>query len=135
MVIVPGMKTNQKPGRIIGYVSTVHQGDVEYETAKLAEAGAAPIYTDRAALDMAIRELEAGDVVLLFSMTDVYAGVGVTAQLVGEVRERDAALRLLREDIDTSSATGVFILQTLAAVDVYRREMAAQERGLGGTAA
>ena len=129
------MKTNQKPGRIIGYVSTGHLGDAEYETTKLAEAGASLIYTDRDALDMAVTELEAGDVVLLFSMTDIYAGTGVTGQLVGQVREQGAVLRLLREGIDTSSATGVFVLQTLAAVDVYRREMAELEQGRGGTVA
>ena len=116
-----------------GRVSTKDQNPDSQRDA-LLEAGVAPerIYIDkgrsgklasRPELDKVLAALQAGDTLVITRFSRAARSLRNLLAMVDDLSQRDIGLRVLKQDLDTSSATGKLIFHILAAIDEFQREL------------
>lgn len=130
-----------------GRVSTRDQNPDSQEDA-LREAGCERFYIDRGRsgklasrpeLDACLAALQPGDVLIVTRLSRLARSMQNLLNLTELLREKDVALKVLKQDIDTSTPTGRLVFHLLAAIDEFTRELiventeeglkAARERG------
>jgi len=118
---------------LVGYArtSTVDQdAGCEAQQRDLKAAGCTKIFADqvssvaqRAQLNAAIDYLRAGDVLVATKLDRLARSMRDLLQVVDEVKEKGASLRILGIGLDTDTATGTMMLQVLGAVAEHERSL------------
>lgn len=127
----------------IGYgrVSTDEQ-NLALQIDALQAAGCERIFTDKAGgtadregLRDALATLQAGDVLVVWSLDRLGRSLAALVLLIDELHKRDIEFQSLRESIDTSSAAGRLQLHMLAALAEFERARIAERTRAGLAAA
>jgi DNA invertase Pin-like site-specific DNA recombinase len=129
----------------IGYgrVSTRDQNPDSQRDA-LAEAGCDRMFIDhgrsgklasRPELDKCMKALQPGDTLVITRLSRAARSLRNLLVLTEELRERDIGLRVLKQDIDTTTPTGRLIFHILAAIDEFQRELIVENTNEGIEAA
>lgn len=122
-----------EPVARIGYarVSTRSQKD-DSQIDELTAAGCDKIFTDhgvsgkhasRPELDKCLAYLREGDVLVITRLSRAMRSLRHLLDLAAELQERGVGLVVLKQDIDTTSATGRLVFHILAAIDEWQREL------------
>ena len=118
----------------IGYarVSTREQND-DSQVDALLEAGVTRrnIYVDkvtgkqasRPELDKALKRLKKGDVLVITRLSRAMRSLRHMLDLTEDLQARGVGLRVLKQDIDTTTPTGRLVFHILAAIDEWQREL------------
>jgi DNA invertase Pin-like site-specific DNA recombinase len=118
----------------IGYarVSTREQNDDSQIDALLA-AGVTRrnIYVDkvtgkqasRPELDKALKRLKRGDVLVITRLSRAMRSLRHMLDLTEDLQARGVGLKVLKQDIDTTTSTGRLVFHILAAIDEWQREL------------
>ena len=116
----------------IGYarVSTRGQND-DSQVDDLTAYGCEKIFTDTASgknaarpeLDKALAYLRAGDVFVITRLSRAMRSLKHLLALADELRERGVGLVVLKQQIDTTTATGRLVFHILASIDEFQREL------------
>ena len=118
----------------IGYarVSTREQNDNSQVDA-LLEAGVTRrnIYIDKVSgktasrpeLDKALKRLKRGDVLVITRLSRAMRSLRHLLALADDLRERGVGLKVLKQDLDTTTPTGRLVFHILAAIDEFEREL------------
>jgi DNA invertase Pin-like site-specific DNA recombinase len=128
-----------------GRVSTRDQNPDSQRDA-LLEAGVAPerIYIDhgrsgklasRPELDRCLASLQEGDTLVITRLSRAARSLRNLLVLTEDLRERGVGLRVLKQDIDTTTATGRLVFHILAALDEFERELIVENTKEGVEAA
>ncbi|MBB6505704.1 DNA invertase Pin-like site-specific DNA recombinase [Sphingomonas endophytica] len=127
----------------IGYarVSRGDHQDLDVQVAALAAAGCDPILreeasggqTDRPELARAIRSLQSGDVLVVWKLDRLSRSLRDLLFTLEEVAMAGAGFRSLTEAVDTTTAAGRLMAQTLGAFAEFERAMI-RERTMSGLA-
>jgi len=128
-------KSKQRRGGrvLVGYArtSTVDQ-DAGYEAQQrdLKAAGCTKIFAEqvssvaeRAQLNGAIEYLREGDVLIATKLDRLARSMRHLIQIVAQLKEKKASLRILGMSLDTDTATGTMMLQVLGAVAEHERSL------------
>jgi DNA invertase Pin-like site-specific DNA recombinase len=126
---------------IIGYARVSTDGQsVESQLAALKAAGAEKVFsekvsgakTDRKQLGLAIAKLAAGDVLIVTRLDRLARSTRDLLNVLATVSERGAGFKSLAEAmIDTTSAHGRLVVQVLAAIGEFERELIKSRTGEG----
>ena len=118
---------------ILGYArtSTTEQiAGLEAQERDLCAAGVERIFGEqtssigaRAQLDAALDYLRAGDTLVVTKIDRLARSVADLCAIVKRIEARDAALRILAINLDTATSTGKLMLNVLASVAQFEREM------------
>jgi DNA invertase Pin-like site-specific DNA recombinase len=117
----------------IGYarVSTHGQND-DSQRDELKAYGCARIFVDhgvsgkhasRPELDSCIEFLQEGDVLVITRLSRAMRSLRHLLDLAAELQAKGVGLVVLKQDIDTTSATGRLVFHILAAIDEWQREL------------
>jgi DNA invertase Pin-like site-specific DNA recombinase len=123
-------------GRLVGYARTTgpDAGSARERVAVLGDAGCSRVYADEAAgreaglprLRACLEALGPGDVLVVAELGQLGRTQRELVAVAGEVRERGAGLRSLREDVDTTAPGGAAIFRVFAGLaDVGRAAISA----------
>jgi DNA invertase Pin-like site-specific DNA recombinase len=120
---------------LIGYarVSTEDQND-DSQTDELIAAGCDPdrLFIDhgvsgklasRPQLNACLKYLREGDVLVITRLSRAMRSLRDLLNIAHDLGERGIGLKVLKQEIDTSSAQGRFLFHILAAVDEFQREI------------
>jgi DNA invertase Pin-like site-specific DNA recombinase len=128
---------------LIGYarVSTKRQ-ELASQVSALETAGVERIFTekltgarrDRPEFDRCLAELRRGDTLVVYSLSRCGRSMAHLLTLVEELGERGIEFKSLKENIETSTATGRLVFHILAALAEFERELT-MERVSDGLAA
>lgn len=138
-------RSSRRPqGRLIGYarVSTDEQA-TEAQEIELRSAGCAAIVQEhgsgasraRPALSKLLREINAGDTLVVVRLDRLARSVGHLLEVIGDLTTKNAHFRSLRDPIDTSTPQGMFSLQVLGAVAQLERALISERTKAGIKAA
>jgi DNA invertase Pin-like site-specific DNA recombinase len=127
-------KSRRRSGRVlVGYArtSTVDQNaGFEAQRRDLKAAGCTKIFqeqvssvAERAQLDAAIDYLLEGDVLVATKLDRLARSMRHLIQIVDQIKEKKAGLRILGMSLDTDTATGTMMLQVLGAVAQHERAL------------
>jgi DNA invertase Pin-like site-specific DNA recombinase len=127
------MRISGGDGPLIGYarVSTRAQHD-ESQLADLAAAGCARIFTDkgvsgklaaRPALDECLAFLQPGQTLVITRLARAMRSIRHLLNTAHDLAERDIGLRVLKQDIDTTTPTGRLLFNVLASIAEFEREL------------
>jgi DNA invertase Pin-like site-specific DNA recombinase len=118
---------------ILGYArtSTTEQiAGLEAQERDLCAAGVERIFVEqtssigaRAQLDAALDYLRAGDNLVVTKIDRLARSVADLCAIVKRIEARGAALRILAINLDTATSTGKLMLNVLASVAQFEREM------------
>lgn len=116
----------------IGYarVST-HSQKEDSQVDELKAAGCEKIFVDKASGKLAQRpELDAcreylrpGDVLVITRLSRAMRSLKHMLNLTAELQDRGVGLKVLKQDIDTTTPTGRLVFHILAAIDEFQREL------------
>lgn len=117
----------------IGYarVSTNSQKD-DSQADELTAYGCDKIYVDRGVsgklaarpeLDKALGYLREGDVFVITRLSRAMRSLKHMTALADELRERGIGLKVLKQDIDTTTPSGRLIFNLFASIDEFQREL------------
>lgn len=128
---------------ILGYarVSTKEQ-NLDGQHDALKAAGAERIFADtitgtarsRPELDRMLKELRAGDVVVVTKYDRLARSLKDLLEIVDQIQAQGAGFRSIGEDIDTTSPAGRLVFHVFASIAQFERERIA-ERTIEGLAA
>jgi DNA invertase Pin-like site-specific DNA recombinase len=128
---------------LIGYarVSTGEQ-TTDPQADELRRAGCCDIRLEHASganasrpvLNALLREMSAGDVLLVVRIDRLARSLSHLLQIIEHLRRRGAHFRSLRDPFDTASPQGIFMLQMLGAMAEFERALI-RERTVAGLAA
>lgn len=129
-------------GACVGYArtSTVEQNaGLENQVAELRSAGCDKIYSEQiSSVDAARPELKAaldfcreGDTFVVTKPCRLARNVGDLLGIVEALKARGVTVRILSMNVDTSSATGLLILQVLGAVAQFERNIMLERQRAG----
>ena len=120
---------------LIGYarVSTRDQND-NSQVDELIAAGCDPgrLFIDhgvsgklasRPELDTCLKYLREGDVLVITRLSRAMRSLRDLLNVAHDLSERGIGLRVLKQDIDTSTSTGRLLFHILAAIDEFQREL------------
>jgi DNA invertase Pin-like site-specific DNA recombinase len=127
-------RSKRRGGRVlVGYArtSTVDQNaGFEAQRRDLKAAGCTKIFqeqvssvAERAQLDAAIDYLLEGDVLVATKLDRLARSMRHLIQIVDQIKEKKAGLRILGMSLDTDTATGTMMLQVLGAVAQHERAL------------
>lgn len=129
---------------LIGYarVSTLDQ-DPALQTDALTEAGCARIFeekasgarADRPALMAAMDYVRPGDVLVVWKLDRLARSMKQLLATIDDLQARGIGFRCLTHDIDTTTASGRFMLQIFAALSEFEREIIRERTKAGLKAA
>jgi DNA invertase Pin-like site-specific DNA recombinase len=130
-------------GRLIGYarVSTTDQ-DLAVQRAALAKAGCAIILEEkisgtkrdgREQLELALKILSAGDVLVVTRLDRLGRSMRDLANVAHEIEQKGAALRVIEQSVDTSTSAGRAFFGMLATFAQFETDVR-RERQLEGIA-
>lgn len=119
-------------GRKIGYarVSTVGQ-NIKAQIKQLKDAGCTEIFeekvsgknTERESLKMALTASKSGDTFVVTSFSRFARNTKDLLDMVEQLEEKNVSFRSLKENIDTTGATGKLMLTLLGAFATFEREL------------
>ena len=128
----------------IGYarVSTVGQ-NIESQLDTLNKAGCIKVFSDtvsgvketRPGWHQLMHYLRAGDTLVVVELSRMSRSLMHLLQLVKELEEKQIHLVSLRENIDTSSATGRLFISIMGAISQMERELKAERAASGRASA
>jgi DNA invertase Pin-like site-specific DNA recombinase len=129
----------------VGYarVST-HSQNEDSQVDELNAAGCEKVFVDhgvsgklakRPQLDACLAYLREGDVLVITRLSRAMRSMRHLLELSHELQERGIGLKVLKQDIDTTNATGRFLFHILAAVDELQREIIVEGTNEGLAAA
>lgn len=131
-------------GRLVGYarVSTEEQ-QTDAQAQELRAAGCSDLVIEhgsgasrtRPALARLLREIGAGDVLVVVRLDRLARSVSHLLAVIEELTERGAHFRSLHDPIDTSTPQGMFSLQVLGAVAQLERALISERTKAGISAA
>lgn len=118
---------------LVGYarVSTRSQND-DTQLADLTAAGCARIFTDngvsgkhasRPELDKCVAYLRPGDTFVITRLSRAMRSLRDLLDLANDLERRGINLVVIKQDIDTSTATGRLVFHILGAIDEWMREL------------
>jgi DNA invertase Pin-like site-specific DNA recombinase len=130
---------------LIGYarVSVRSQND-DSQVDELTAAGCERIFIDhgvsgklatRPELDACLAYLRKGDVLVITRLSRAMRSLRNLLEVADQLRERGIGLKVLKQDIDTSSPTGRLLFHILAAIDEFQRELIVEGTNEGLAAA
>ena len=118
---------------IVGYArtSTVEQvAGFEAQERDLRTAGVEKVFAEqvssvasRAQLEAALDFIRAGDVLVVTKLDRLARSVADLCAIVKRIEAKNAALRILAIGLDTATSTGKLMLNVLASVAQFEREM------------
>ena len=118
---------------IVGYsrTSTVEQvAGFEAQERDLRTAGVEKVFAEqvssvasRAQLEAALDFIRAGDVLVVTKLDRLARSVADLCAIVKRIEAKNAALRILAIGLDTATSTGKLMLNVLASVAQFEREM------------
>ncbi|QTC90852.1 recombinase family protein [Brevundimonas goettingensis] len=129
-------------GALVGYARTSsaeQRAGLEAQVAELQTAGATKVFQEhvssvdaqrpqlRAALDW-VRD---GDTFIVTKPDRLARSVTDLLRIVEDLKARNVTLRIMSMGVDTSTATGVLILQVLGAVSQWEREIMLERQRAG----
>lgn len=122
-------------------VSTAGQ-DESLQLDALEQAGCDRVFTDHAsgatsrrpALDELLGMVRRGDVLVIWRLDRLGRSLRHLLEVVGDLEQRDVALKSLSESIDTSTPAGRLVLHTFGALAEFERDLI-RERTEAGLAA
>lgn len=124
---------------ILGYarVSTIDQNDAQMRA--LEQAGAERLFVDHASgarrerpeLNRLFEQLRSGDIVIVWKLDRLSRSLITLHELVKDIQAVGAKLRSITEAIDSTGAAGDMILNILAVVAQYERDLI-RERTMAG---
>jgi Enterobacteriaceae phage serine recombinase len=128
-----GDGTHSASAELVGYarVSTRSQND-DSQVADLTAAGCSRIFIDhgvsgklasRPELDKAVAYLRPGDTLVITRLSRAMRSLRHLLNIAHDLKERGIELKVLRQDIDTTTATGRLTFNILAAIDEWLREL------------
>lgn len=134
----------QPSGFLVGYarVSTDEQiTDVQLRA--LQAAGCTSIYEEKVSgaakrrpqLDLAIKELQPGDTLVVWRLDRLARSVEEFHRRLREIRDAGASFRSLTENFDFTTAMGEFVLTIMAAVAQLERQITVKRTEAGMAAA
>jgi len=136
--------TPVRNGHLIGYarVSTRAQ-DLALQLDALEHAGCERVYQDvgsgsiraRPQLDACLEQLLPGDTLVVWRLDRPGRSLRHLIDVITGLQEREIAFRSLRENIDTTTATGRLQLHLLAALAEFERELIRERSTAGRDAA
>jgi DNA invertase Pin-like site-specific DNA recombinase len=116
----------------VGYarVSTRGQND-DSQIDDLEAAGCERIFTDKASGKLASRPewdaclayLRPGDILVISRLSRAMRSLRQLLDVAAQLEERGIQLKVLHQDIDTSTPTGRLVFHILAAIDEFQREL------------
>jgi len=116
----------------IGYarVSTRNQND-DSQVDELTAYGVDKLFTDKASgklasrpeFDKALEYMREGDVLVITRLSRAMRSLKHLLALSDELRERGIGLKVLKQDIDTTTPTGRLVFNILGAIDEFQREL------------
>lgn len=128
----------------IGYarVSTRDQ-HLDLQLAALKRAGCERVYQDvasgakttRPALDELLRQLRAGDVLVIWKLDRMGRSLKHLVELVGDLMTRKVGLLSLNDPVDTTNAQGRLVFNIFASLAEFERELIRERTNAGLTAA
>jgi DNA invertase Pin-like site-specific DNA recombinase len=118
---------------LVGYarVSTRSQKD-DSQIADLTAAGCSRIFTDqgvsgklakRPELDACVAYLRPGDTFVITRLSRAMRSLKHLLQLADDFQERGIGLKVLKQEIDTTTTTGRLVFRILGAIDEWQREL------------
>ncbi len=123
-------------------VSTTDQ-KLDRQLDNLKAAGYEKIYTEkmtgtkasRPALDEMMRSLRSGDVLIVDSFSRLSRSTKDLLELIDTLQQQDVQLISLKENLDTTTATGKMMLTMLSALSQFERDLIAERTSEGLKAA
>lgn len=116
----------------IGYarVST-HSQNEDSQVDELEAAGCEKVYVDKASgklarrpqLDACLAYLRPGDVLVITRLSRAMRSLRHMIGLAHDLAERNIGLRVLKQDIDTTTPHGRLVFHLMAAIDEFQREL------------
>jgi DNA invertase Pin-like site-specific DNA recombinase len=118
---------------LVGYarVST-HSQKEDSQVDELNAAGCERIFVDKGAsgklasrpeLDACLQYLRKGDVLVITRLSRAMRSLRHMLELAHELQERGIGLKVLKQDLDTTTPTGRLVFHILAAIDEFQREL------------
>lgn len=125
---------NIQPGAVVGYArtSTVEQqAGLAAQIAELKSAGCVRVFSEQvSSVDSSRPQLKAaldwcreGDMFVVTRPDRLARSVSDLLRIVTTLKDRGVAVRILSMGVDTSTATGLLILQVLGAVGEFERNV------------
>lgn len=129
-------------GHVIGYarVSTTEQdAGLEAQIAELEAAGCSKVYREKVSsvdasrpeLASALEWLRDGDTFVVTRPDRLARNVVGLLEIITDLKERGVSVRLLSMAVDTSTATGMLILQVLGSVAEFERAVMLERQRAG----
>lgn len=133
-------------GALVGYArtSTIEQtASFDAQKKALTDAGCSKVfaeqvsgaYAERPQLEAALTYLRAGDVFIVTKLDRLARSTKNLIEIVDTIKSKNAALRILDSNIDTTGPTGELILHVLGAIGQFEREMMLERQREGIAAA
>ena len=126
---------------LVGYArtSTVEQvTSIEAQQLELRTAGCVKLFVEqvsaiaaRPQLDAALDFVREGDVLVVSKLDRLARSVIHMCGIVERLESKSVSLRILNINMDTSTATGRLMLNTLSAVAAFEREMLLERQKIG----
>jgi len=116
----------------IGYARVSTKGQCEdsqvddltaYGVDKLFVDKASGKHAERPELAKALEYAREGDVLVITRLSRAMRSLKHLLTLADELRERGIGLKVLKQDIDTTTPTGRLVFHILAAIDEFQREL------------
>jgi len=116
----------------IGYARVSTKGQCEdSQVDDLTAYGVDKLFVDKASgkhaarpqLDAALEYMREGDVLVITRLSRAMRSLKHLLTLADELRERGIGLKVLKQDIDTTTPTGRLVFNILGAIDEFQREL------------
>ena len=119
-------------GELVGYERVSTRGQCEdSQTDALKAAGCGKIFTDKVTGKLASRPqwdaclgyLRPGDTLVITRMSRAMRSLKDMLNVHADLKERGIGLRVLKQDIDTTTSAGRLVFHIMAAIDEFQREL------------
>jgi DNA invertase Pin-like site-specific DNA recombinase len=127
--------TNETQSQLIGYARVSSQDqNLEMQLSALKEAGVRSRFmyhekrsgrnaTDRPALQKMLSDIEQGDVVVVNHLDRLGRSLADLITIISHIKKRGGQLRVLKQDFDTTSASGNMMWQILGVFSEFERSI------------